>query len=515
MPRAPLQLVWFKRDLRWVDHEPLARAAARGPVLPLYVFEPEYWLQPDTSVRQYRPIHAALIELREALAALGQPLVVRIGEVVGVLDALAERWPIAALYSHQETGNAWTYARDLQVAAWCRARSVPWFEFRQFGVVRGLRRRVHWSRQWEALMAEEIRPTPAALVPLPEIEPGPIPTPSELTGDGSPAAVERGGRRAALARLESFLAHRGEHYTRQMSSPLSAEQACSRLSVALATGALSLREVVQAARRAREAARAQGPTAAAWVRALTSFEARLHWHCHFIQKLESEPELEFRNVHRGYDGMREADFDPVRFQAWARGETGWPFVDACMRMLGATGWLNFRMRAMLMAIAAYHYWLHWREPALHLARLFTDYEPGIHYPQAQMQSGVTGINVPRIYNPVKQGLDQDPAGVFVARWIPELAALPMPWRQQPWLAPSTLLRRAGVRLDGNYPRPRLDHEQAARQARQRLGLWQRRPRMREQSLDVLIKHGSRMRRLDAPPARPSLQADLFDRHSAP
>jgi deoxyribodipyrimidine photo-lyase len=79
-----------------------------------------------------------------------------------------------------------------------------------------------------------------------------------------------------------------------------------------------------------------------------------------------------------------------------------------MRALVQTGWLNFLMRAMLVAIASWQLWLHWRQPALHLARCFTDYEPGIHYSQVQMQAGVTGINIPRMYSPVKQSQDQDP-----------------------------------------------------------------------------------------------------------
>jgi ATP-dependent Clp protease ATP-binding subunit ClpB len=146
--------------------------------------------------------------------------------------------------------------------------------------------------------------------------------------------------------------------------------------------------------------------------ALRAYIGRLHWHCHFIQKLEASPSLEFANLHRAYDGLRENEFDQKLFRAWAAGRTGFPFVDACMRSLASTGWINFRMRAMLVAFASYQLWLHWRETGLHLARLFTDYEPGIHWPQMQMQSGTTGTNTVRIYNPVKQSTDQDPEGKY-------------------------------------------------------------------------------------------------------
>jgi deoxyribodipyrimidine photo-lyase len=214
------------------------------------------------------------------------------------------------------------------------------------------------------------------------------------------------------------------------------------LSAHLAYGNLSLREVVQAtcAQMARLSASnryaAQG---------LAAFVSRLHWHCHFIQKLESEPELEWRNIHRGYDSLREPDWNPSHFEALKQGRTGWPMVDACVAMLRETGWLNFRMRAMLVSVAAYPLWLHWREVGLWLAREFLDYEPGIHWSQLQMQSGTTGINTTRVYNPIKQAQDHDPLGLFVRRWLPALRRVPDAW----------------LRCSSNpEPRERLIHENA-------------------------------------------------------
>lgn len=512
MQPPALHVVWFKRDLRVVDHAPLAAAAARGAVLPLYVVEPELWQQADASGRQWLALREALIELREALAALGQPLVVRHGEIIEVLGSLAQRHDIAALYSHQETGNDWTYQRDRRLAAWLRERGIVWREYRQFGVIRGLRRRQRWASRWEALIGQPIRATPNGLRPLQGIEAGEIPdwpTP-QLPADSCPGR-QRGGRRQALALLDSFLVQRGLRYHRQMSSPLSAAQSCSRLSLHLAHGSLSLREVVHASRARREALRAL-PAAERGesLRALAAFESRLHWHCHFIQKLESEPEIEFRNIHRGYDGMREPHFDRERFAAWSQAATGWPFVDACLVALRETGWINFRMRAMLVSVAAYHYWLHWREPALQLARWFTDYEPGIHYSQCQMQSGVTGINIPRIYNPIKQSQDQDPNGLFIRRWLPQLAGVPDAWIHTPWKMDTGRQARYGCRIGRDYPAPLTDHEAAAREARQRLGQWRRRPGMRALGLEVMARHGSRKRRLPADrPAAPVLQGELF------
>jgi deoxyribodipyrimidine photo-lyase len=507
--RAPVQLVWFKRDLRVVDHAPLAQAAARGPVLPLYVVEPGLWAQPDAAGRHWAFLRDSLDALRSALAQLGQALVVRTGPVEEVFAALARQRKIAAVWSHQETGNGWTYARDRALAAWLGARGIPWHELPQHGVVRGLRSRDGWSRRWEQQMTAPTHAAPPGLPALGALDPGPLPdTPAAALGPDPCPGRPAGGRAAGLSLLDSFLHSRGAAYHAEMSSPLTAEHACSRLSPHLAWGTVSLREVLQATRARRAAVRASPPVARGnWARALAAFEGRLHWHCHFIQKLESEPRIEFENVHRACDGLREDAFDRGRFEAWCAAQTGFPFVDACLRQLAHTGWINFRMRAMLMSFASYHLWLHWREPALFLARRFVDYEPGIHYPQAQMQSGTTGINTLRIYNPVKQSQDQDPEGVFIRRWVPELAGVPSDWLHTPWRMPSPLQRQAGVRIGSDYPAPIVDHAEAARLARQRLQSARRTDGARDESQRILRRHGSRKRPGTPRPAQPA--GDLF------
>jgi deoxyribodipyrimidine photo-lyase len=472
----PVQIVWFKRDLRTADHAPLQQASLRGPVLPLVVVEPELWQQPDASARQWAFCAESLQELRQALAQLGQPLVVRIGAVEEVLERARRRFGIATLWSHEETGNGWTYARDRRVAAWAKAHGIPWMEVPQFGVIRRLRSRDGWATQWEARMAPPITPAPRTLEPMEGMEPGPIPTAAALGLAEDPCPQrQRGGRQQALALLESFLQGRGVRYQRELSSPLTAFKSCSRLSPHLAWGTISMREVVQTSR--GTPGRRRG------------FEERLHWHCHFIQKLESQPDLEFRELHPLTAGLRASD--PERLRAWAQGRTGLPFVDACMRALIATGWLNFRMRAMLMSVASYHLWLPWQESGMELARLFVDYEPGIHWSQCQMQSGTTGINTIRLYNPIKQGQDHDPEGTFIRQWLPELAAVPPVHIHQPWTMAPALQERIGCVLGVHYPLPIVEPTLAAREARERIWALRKGKGFRELADGIVERHGSR------------------------
>lgn len=505
----PSALVWFKRDLRTPDHAALRAArqfAAGGPVRCLYVIEPGLWQQPDAAAQHWGFERECLADLDGALRDLGAELWVMQGEITTVLQQLWQAEPFHALFAHEETGNGFTYARDLAVGRWCQARGVQWRELPQCGVVRRLRDRNLWHLHWQSFMARpalaalplvDARTASATRLGLARLELFPMgqwPSASQLgLAPFEPPGRQRGGRQQALAVLDDFLHDRCGMYRGGISSPLSAPTACSRLSPYLAYGCLSIREVVQATQARMQALAAdQAPIWAGRQRAgLNAFLSRLHWHCHFIQKLESEPELEWRNLHRGYDGLREPNFNADHFEALTQGRTGWPLVDACVAMLRETGWLNFRMRAMLVSVAAYPLWLHWRPVGEWLARQFLDYEPGIHWSQLQMQSGTTGINTTRVYNPIKQAHDHDPQGHFVRRWMPAMRRVPPPWLFEPWLMPEAVQVQCGVRVGIDIPLPIVDQALATREAKSRLHALRAQPAVRAAVGEIVQKHGSR------------------------
>ncbi len=486
-------LVWFKRDLRTRDHAALAAAAHCTEACGLYIVEPE-WLASGECDAQHLAFASACIDsLRQDLAALGMPLLVRVGSACEVLHALHSEYAFTALFSHEETGPGWSYARDLAVGRWCKTLGVPWQEFTQTGVVRRLGSRSGWAARWQERMDGSQYPVPQGFRAPKGLVAGHFPTLVSLQLP-APRPVPAAGEHAASAVLSSFLSHRGSNYRKDLSSPVTAESGCSRLSAHLAFGTLSMRQVHQATEAQITALIASGATEArSMAYHLRGFSGRLRWHCHFMQKLEDEPAIEHRNFSSACDGLREDSFSVEHFEAWRTGHTGFPMVDACMRSLNATGWLNFRMRAMLVSFASYQLWLHWRLPGQHLARQFLDFEAGIHWSQMQMQSGTTGINTLRMYSPAKQALDHDPEGIFVRRWVPEL----------------------GTKA---YPPPIVDARVAMQEAKTKMYGLRQTPEAKAQSAAIQHKHGSRKsglaqsgaRRKTAPKQRTTeLQQNLF------
>lgn len=479
--QQPINIVWIKRDLRTQDHAALQAAEQAGlPYLIVFFFEPSIIQYPDTSVRHLQFQYHSILALNKKLAYFNRQVSLFYAEAIEALNEILDQYQIKTIFSYQESGTQITYDRDKAVAQFCSIHQIQWQQFQRDGIIRGIRNRKEWDKKWYVTMHSPIinNEFSQSILPIFNTRQS-LPNQFLQTLENYPIAFQPAGEDNAIKYLESFITERGMNYSRHISKPTESRKSCTRLSPYISWGNLSIKQAYQTLNEAKKNSSFKGP--------INNAITRLKWHCHFIQKFETDCSYEINCINQGYELLAHQQ-NQFFIDAWKEGNTGFPLVDACMKSLQTTGWINFRMRAMLVSFFCHHLFQDWRLGSHHLAQLFLDYEPGIHYPQFQMQAGTTGINTIRIYNPIKQSSDHDPEGNFIRKWIPALNNVPTSFIHEPHKMSLMDQALCNVFIGKDYPAPIIDLASAGKFARTTIWSHRKNELVKQENERIIYTH---------------------------
>ena len=472
--KEPINIFWFKRDLRLLDNGPLNNAVSqKEKLLLIYCFEPSLKKNKHYSTKHWNFIKESINDLNIYLKNIDTHIHTYSKEIIDVLKEIQEKFIVKKIFSHNETGLNVTFERDILLKEFCQNNSIQWEEEINNGVFRGLKNRKNWIKKWRDHMK-----SPVVLFKGEKNDFINIKKKQNFKVKDS-KILQKGGVSSGIKYLDSFLDSRHTKYQNNISKPEASRTSCSRLSPYMSWGNISTRYAWQRAKEQIQNGKSKFQ--------LNGFTSRLRWQAHFIQKFEMECQMEFRSVNKGYQNLVKP-INKKFISAWEKGKTGYPLVDASMRCVVETGYLNFRMRALLVSFLTHHLWQPWQSGVIHLARNFLDFEPGIHYSQFQMQAGETGINMIRIYNPTKNAKEHDKEGVFIKKWIPELKKIPTPLLFEPWKMSLIDQETYECKIGKDYPNPIVEISETYKYAASKLWSIKSDPKVKEESSRILQKH---------------------------
>ena len=463
-------IVWFRRDLRLTDNPAVTAAAARGPVIPLFVWAPEEdgdWA-PGGAQRWW--LHESLDSLSKALAAQDSRLIIRRGPTAEALAAVIEETGATAVFWNRLYVPA-ARERDREIASDRKERGIEIGHsegallWRPGSILTGSDSPYRvFTPFWKACLKA---PAPGAPLPAPECLEPPEQWPSGATVEAlglrpairwydGIAASWTPGEDGAHARLEAFLDAGVGNYDTARDLP--AEDGVSRLSPYLHFGEISARSVwseVSARRSDPDLARG----AEAYLRELGWREFAHHVLYHFPATV-TEP------LNERFERFPWETGPSPALEAWQRGRTGIPIVDAAMRQLWQTGWMHNRARMIVASLLVKNLGIHWHEGARWFWDTLVDADLASNTMGWQWSAGCGADAAPyfRVFNPVRQGERFDAAGAYVRRYVPELSERPDGYVHEPWTLPARDRQRLGFEPGETYPAPLVDLKESRQAA---------------------------------------------------
>lgn len=446
-------IVWHRRDLRADDNKALYEASKiTKTVLPVFVIDPFFFRKDkETCDDRIFFMFECLKDLDRQYQQIGSSLIVLFGNTLEQLGRLKDKYD-ASVYYNYDTNMPFGFERDFEAS-----KKEGFCGFNNDAVIRDKKdTRTKWAEQCQEYFESKLLEANAPL--LPHGEKSTI-TFEEVIEKYSlkkqKEDVPKGGSLEAMRRLNKFILNI-DKYPSSISKPYLAELFTSRISAHLSFGCISTRQVYQKIAQSKVKPKAR-----------QFYLSRIYWNQYFTQKLEDFPRATSEPINPYFKNVKTiAKPNPYFIEAFKKGRTGFPLIDASVRALIKTGFANFRMRAMLASFFSLILKQDWKVGADWMHYHLIDADTAINYEQWQMQSGLVGVHPLRLYNPTKQIFDNDPEGKFIKKYVPELKGITtIEYLAEPWKFRDQIEKQANIRIGKDYPLPIVNFTEEMRAAR--------------------------------------------------